>query len=94
MSIWDGTLEQQKNAVLGRTHLSDGQVSEIEERWIQGETLLSLSAVFDCVPETIKRQLRKRGWQRPLNVFDRTICAVSEYQRGYDEGFKAGKKAR
>lgn len=83
-------LGRRREAILGRhRRLTDDDFSEIEERWVAGETLLALSKPFDCVPETLKRGLRKRGWQRPLNVFDKSKCELTDYQRGYADGFEA-----
>ena len=43
MNQWAGTEAQRRAEVLGKTRLTDAQVSEIEERWVAGETLISLS---------------------------------------------------
>ena len=91
MNQWAGTEAQRRAEVLGKTRLTDAQVSEIEERWVAGETLISLSTAFDCVPETIKKRLRDRGWQQPLNTYNRDSCSLTEYQRGYAAGFEVGR---
>lgn len=93
MSEWAGTEAQRKAEILGRKRLTEAQIIEIEERWVAGETILALCTAFDCVPETIKRQLKDRGWERPLNTYDRDRCSLTDYQKGYAEGFEAGRRA-
>lgn len=74
-----------------RTRLSDKQFRVIEGRWRAGETLLELCTAYDCVPETLKRGLRKLGWQRPRNTFSKEKCEVTVYRRGYLDGYDARK---
>lgn len=69
MNDWGGTTEQRRKAVLGKNTVSDADMANLEERWVAGETLLSLAAELNVIPETIKQRLRDRGWKAPLNVF-------------------------
>lgn len=74
-----------------RKRLSVEEIKAVEDRWRAGETLLELCTAYDCVPETLRRGLRKRGWDRPLNTFSKEKCEVTVYRRGYLDGYEERK---
>lgn len=72
-------------------HLTDEDGADIERKWIAGSDLIEICKEYNVGIEAVKNRLRKRGWAKPMMKFDREKCLLTDYQRGYREGFEAGR---
>lgn len=57
-----------------------------------GSSLYEICKEYDVGMEAVKRRLRKLGWAKPIIRFDPQKCLLTDYQRGYRDGFEDGHR--